>query len=523
MPLNRRTFLKHSALGALQLGILSQLPASAGAPGYLKRGQLPRSSPESRDISSEAILNFVGAVGDSNLHSLMIVKSGHVVAEGWWAPYAPELKHTLYSLSKSFTSTAIGFAVNEGKLTVNDKVVSFFPDKLPPKVSEYLAGMRIRDLLTMSTGHSKDTVGHFREPQNTDWVRAFLAQPVDHEPGTHFVYNSGATYMLSAILQKVTGQNLTSFLKPRLFVPLDITDTDWETDPAGIEAGGWGLRVKTEDIAKFGQLYLQEGKWKGRNILPASWIKEASTAHIMQPGEEKDRPGSDWLQGYGYQFWRCRHNGYRGDGAYGQYCIVMPEQQMVIAITSETSDMQRILNHAWKHLLSPGKKTAGSRALGQKLKSLALPLPKGTATSSLVSELDGSRFTTGPNTLGIQEIGLSIRGKSGAISIIDDKGAHPLKFGINEWAAGETGMAIEWLKLVPTAIPGNPPLQTRGTAFWKDDRTLELTCRFIDTAHYMRLTLSFRGNTLTAAFEKSISVISNDAKPYVMIEGTRMG
>ncbi len=520
MAIDRRTFLIQSALGALHFGVLTRLYGQETS--FLKKGALLRSSPEKQGISSQSILGFVNAINESNVHSLMVVKNGHVIAEGWWAPYAPEFKHTLYSLSKSFTSTAIGLAVNDGKLNVDDKVVSFFPDKLPAEVSQNLADMRIRHLLSMSTGHARDTTGQLRESADGDWVKAFLEQPVAHQPGTHFVYNSGATYMLSAILQKVTGQNLTSYLKPRLFAPLNITDFDWETDPAGIETGGWGLRVKTEDIARFGQLYLQEGQWNGKTILPAAWVKEAVTAHIMQPGKEEDRPNSDWLQGYGYQFWRCRHNAFRGDGAYGQYCVVMPEQQMVIAITSETGNMQSILNHAWEHLLSPAKETGSQAALKQKLAALALTLPTGSKISPALSRVNGSRFSTESNPLKISRMNFRINEKEGTLVIKDSTGQHKIDFGINEWRKGETGMAIEWLKLIPTAIPGNPSLKTRASAFWKDVNNLEITCRFIDTAHYMRVTCTFEEKGLTAEFRKSVSIINNDLKPYAVIKGDKI-
>ncbi|MBW7461807.1 serine hydrolase, partial [Paenibacillus sepulcri] len=152
-----------------------------------------------------------------------------------------------------------------------------------------------------------------------------LAAPVEHEPGTHFVYNSGATYMLSAILQKVTGQTLLEYLQPRLIEPLGIKGAAWDVCPRGINVGGWGLNVTTEDIARFGQLYLQKGMWNGQRLLTEEWIAEATSSQISNG----DGGVNDWAQGYGYQFWRCRHGVYRGDGAFGQFCIVMPEQDAV--------------------------------------------------------------------------------------------------------------------------------------------------------------------------------------------------
>ncbi len=523
MPVNRRIFLKQSLFGALQLGVLAELYAQPTP----AKGGFPRSTPEAQGIRSRAILDFVNAVDDTGLHSLMIVRNGSVVAEGWWAPYAPELRHTLYSLSKSFTATGIGLAAAEGRLTVADKVVSFFPDKLPATVSEHLANMRIKDLLTMSTGHASDVVGQFRAAGNDDWIRAFLAQPVTYPPGTHFVYNSGATYMLSAILQQLTGETLIAYLTPRLFGPLGITGMDWETDPNGICTGGWGLRVTTEDIARFGQLYLQEGNWNGKQLLPADWVKEASAAHIMQPGDEQARPASDWLQGYGYQFWRCRNNAYRGDGAYGQYCIVLPEHQLVIAITSETPDMQGVLNQVWKFLLPegaaklPGEKNA-AKPLTQRLKTLSLPIPRALATSPLAAGITGRQYGMTANDLGIQTIALQLSGKQAVFSVTDAAGAHPIRTGINEWVSGDTDLAIEWLKLFPSPIPGNPRLQTRATGAWKDHQTFEMTIRFVDTAHYMRVTCRFEGETIRVGLLRSIAIISKEASAEKILEGKRV-
>ncbi len=282
---------------------------------FAQSPSLPRSTPESQGIASQAILQFIDKADREadSLHSFMLVRHGHVVAEGWWTPYDAKSKHELYSLSKSFTSTAVGLAVAEGKLSVEDRVVSFFPDDVPSDASENLKAMRVRDLLTMSTGHTSEA----RLGPNAIWTKAFLAQPVVHTPGEHFMYNTPATYMLSAIVQKQTGQTVLDYLKPRLFEPLGIEEPTWGNSPQGVSLGGYGLNVRTEDIAKFGQLYLQKGMWNGKQLIPAEWI-EAATSRQVSNGQDAK---SDWAQGYGYQFWRCRGGHYRGDGAFGQYCV----------------------------------------------------------------------------------------------------------------------------------------------------------------------------------------------------------
>src|SRR4051812_11432229 len=270
---------------------------------------LPRSTPEQQGIASSAILDFVTAADSAidAMNSVIIVRHGQVVAEGWWAPYDSATPHVLYSLSKSFTSTAVGLAVAEARFSLDDAVLSFFPDDAPSQPSDNLRAMRVRDLLRMNTGQVTEP-SLFVPADSTlraaSWVRRFLAHPVAFKPGTHFLYNSPATYMLSAIVQKTTGQTVLDYLRPRLFEPLGFESPTWIASPQGISAGAFGLFARTEEIAKFGQLYLQKGQWNGRQLVPAAWVEEA-TARQTSNGSS---PTSDWDQGYGYQFWRCRHN-----------------------------------------------------------------------------------------------------------------------------------------------------------------------------------------------------------------------
>ncbi|TWT39295.1 serine hydrolase domain-containing protein [Blastopirellula retiformator] len=306
---------------------------------------LPRSTPEAEGVSSAGIQAFIEAADQeiSSLHSFMLVRHGKVVAQAWWAPEAADKPHVLWSLSKSFTSTAVGLAIADGKLSLDDKVVKFFPNLTPKDPSENLKAMTVRDLLTMNAGHHDEL--NWREQPH--WAKAFLNHPVPHKPGTHFRYNTPATYMLSVIVQKVTGETVLDYLTPRLFEPLGISKPVWDQSPQGESIGGYGLYLKTEDIAKFGQLYLQKGKWNGQQIISADWIAMATSKQVPNG----DTPDSDWNQGYGFQFWRCRHNAFRGDGRDGQLCIVLPDQDAVIAITANTSDMKAELNVVWDHLL----------------------------------------------------------------------------------------------------------------------------------------------------------------------------
>jgi CubicO group peptidase (beta-lactamase class C family) len=318
----------------------------AVAPAALAAGSaLPRSTPEAQGVSSAGIREFVETADRQviAMHSFMLVRHGKVIAECWWKPEAADKPHVLWSLSKSFTSTAVGLAVAEGKLSVDDPVLNFFPQDAPAEPSDKLKAMRVRDLLTMSTGHETEA----RFSTNEPWVRTFLAHPVPHKPGTHFLYNTPGSHMLSAIVGRVTGQTVLAYLKPRLFEPLGIDNPEWGASPQGDTIGGYGLFLRAEDIAKFGQLCLQKGKWNGKQLVPASWVEQATSKQVSNGSD----PARDWDQGYGFQFWRCRHGAFRGDGMNGQFCIVLPHQDAVVVMTANTRDMQAQLNVVWDKLL----------------------------------------------------------------------------------------------------------------------------------------------------------------------------
>jgi CubicO group peptidase (beta-lactamase class C family) len=319
----------------------------AAAPLALAGAPLPRGTPEAQGVSSPAVLDFVQAVDHINtLHSFMVLRHGHVIAEGWWKPDAADKPHVLHSLSKSFNSTAVGLAIAEGKLSLDDPVLKFFPDQAPAEPSENLKTMTVRDLLTMTCGHDTEAKGGPGGPS----VKTFLAHPVPHKPGTHFQYNTLGSYTLSAIVTKVTGQTELEFLKPRLFEPLGIDNPRWDSSPEGNSLGGYGLYLRTEDVAKFGQLYLQKGKWNGKQLVPERWVEQATSKQVPNDREGHSKIGIDWVQGYGFQFWRCTHNAFRGDGANGQLCVVIPDKDAVIAITAGTGEFQNEMNAIWEKL-----------------------------------------------------------------------------------------------------------------------------------------------------------------------------
>jgi len=480
-----------------------------------KSKAFPTSEPEAQGVSSASIDSFLNAVGRSKneFHSFMFLRHGKVIAQGWWNPYGPELRHSLYSCSKSFTSTAIGFAVSEKLLSVNDKVISFFPGSLPDSVSTYLSSLTVKDLLTMSVGQEPDPTAKLAMGSD-NWVKDFLALPIKYTPGSKFLYNTMATYTLSAIVQKVTGQKEVDYLKPRLFDPLGIKGIDWEVNTQGVNTGGWGLRVKTEDLAKMGQLYLQKGMWNGKQILPKAWVEEATTFKIDQaPGvAQSKKDSSDWMQGYCYQFWRCRHNAFRADGAFGQYIIVMPDQDAVIAITSETPNMQDELNLVWQYLLPaiqpqalPADKSA-EKNLKVHLATLSLPpLPNAASGNTSLSKT----FTIYNNDLKIKSISLKSNDNSCDFTLNVDTAKYTFKLASGKWQTGETEMQGPYLLLgAKEDFSILSPYKVEGSYGWKDANTLQLKLRYIESPHTEIITLHFNDKQLNADVEYSFNYSS---------------
>jgi CubicO group peptidase (beta-lactamase class C family) len=469
-----------------------------------RRTPLPRSTPEAQGVSSAALLRLVDAM-DARLHdahSVMVVRHGHVVAEGWWAPYSADAPHSLFSVSKSFTSAAVGFAVEEGLVGLDDRVVDLLPDDLPPIVPDNLAAMRVRHLLTMTTGHATDTVGTLTEHEH-DWTKTLLRQPVPLAPGTTFVYDTGATHLLSAILQRRTGERLLDFLTPRLLEPLGIEDATWEQSPVGVDAGGWGLSITTEDIAAFGLTYLDGGRWRGRQVVPAGWVAE-STAVQVANGD--GLPGSDWAQGYGYQFWRSQHGAYRADGAFGQVSIAVPEHDTLLVMTAGLDEMQTQLDVVWEHLLPAlepstalGSGTAlpddaaALAALAIRLSSLAIDPPEGAPSGATSDRVSGRAYGLPRNSAGLRSVALDQRGEHTTLVVVDAHGEHTIEVGSGGWSRGRSSLLAE--RETPIAAAGA----------WVDDAVYLVRIIQTETPFSVTIALDFLGDEVTVDVEQNVS------------------
>ncbi|MEQ4210308.1 serine hydrolase domain-containing protein [Actinopolymorpha sp. B9G3] len=457
---------------------------------------LPASSPAAQGVDACGIGTFLDAIEAAPAiepHSLMVLRHGHVVASGWWAPYSPDRLHLLYSLSKSFTSTAAGFAVAEGLVRLDDPVVSYFPEFEAEITDPRSRAMRVRHVASMASGHVAETMERAAALDPDEIVRGFLLLPPDREPGTVFAYNQPATYSLATIVQKVTGQTLTEYLRPRLFDPLGIGEVVWRQHPAGRDIGFSGLHATTDAIARLGLLYLQGGVWEGRQLLPAAWVAEATRSHVSNAGE----PNPDWQRGYGFQFWMSRH-GYRGDGAYGQFCVVLPDHDAVIAMTAATVDMQALLDAMWEHLVPAlGAAPLDGRdgedaALAQRLSRLELPTAPGKpAPPADPGTWSGAEFAPDGGACADQPTLTRVVVAPGEdegwrVSLVEDGGTVELRPNATDtpgWCV-DAGPAAP----VPTALSGG----------WTNPDTLTVEVVFLETPHRLVVTCSLASRTFTA-------------------------
>jgi hypothetical protein len=298
-------------------------------------------------------------------------------------------------------------------------------------------------------------------------------------------------------VQKVTGQTVRDYLGPRLFEPLGIGNPTWETSAQGISLGGFGLSVRTEDIAAFGQLYLQKGQWQGRQLVPAAWVEAATSLQIANGSD----PASDWDQGYGYQFWRCRHGFYRGDGAFGQFCLVLPQEDAVVAITAATRDLPSVLDLVWERLLpafQDGPLPAdpeGDRKLAGTLAGLTLPTQRGQAGSPVAARIGGRRYVFPENPQHLESVALEPAGEGGSVVIRARVGGNDARIvcGQGSWVKGSLDGAA-----------GPVPIASCG-AWTSDDTYTARLCRY-RTPFLTTYDLRFAGDELIVESEDNVSL-----------------
>ena len=480
-------------------------------PGPRNPPEMAQATPESQGVPSAAIGRWIEACEKEldAMHGFVIVRHGRTIAEGSWRPFDTLTKpHMLYSHSKSFTSTAIGFLVDDGKLDLDARVVDLFPDKVPAEPSENLKSLRLRDLLAMNVG--ADDTCHGASDPGGDWERQFLSAAFSAKPGMRFRYDSLATYMLSAIVRRTSGKDLMEFLKERLFDKIGIGPVTSSTSPEGISCGGWGMYMTTRDIARFGQFLLQGGVWNGERILSSEWVKLATSRQTWcgraSSQAEAAASASDWAQGYGFQFWRCRHMAFRADGANGQFTIVLPEQDAVVSIHAGLGDMQKELNLVWEHLLPamgnalPENPTA-AKTLRECCASLTLP-PLSGAKDDVPEGALGRMVAISVNPRGVRAVRLDRADGGLRLSFEARAGMCEIPVGLGDWKTGEIRIDSEKYEGLGAYIGTHP---TAASAAVEKDGALHVRVHFTDAPG--RMDLFFRSENGELAVNGRLDVM----------------
>ncbi len=434
---------------------------------------LTRSTPEEQGVPSETIFKFFKLVEEKgyDVHGLMMIRHGKVIAEHWWAPYAPQYQHAMYSATKTFTGTAVGFAVQEGLLHIEDRVTSFFPDLLPDTISPQLAGLTVKHLLTMSVGHASMSYAGSGDSQ----VRSFLAARFAHEPGTSFAYNITASHMLSHIITKVSGVSLYEYLKPRLLDPLDIEDVIWEMDNDGYNMGNGGTHMKTSDLAKMGLFLLNKGKWNGKQLLDPKWIEAATTPHIYQHPEktpdEIENAADDGSQGYGYQIWMGRNHSYRAIGGQNQLIMVIPEYDFILVCHSSIGDeagFNKLIYDMLPSMRDKKLKADKSFNLNEAIAGYSIKRPFEGASASKVT-MSTRCYQMKENTPGIRSVLFRFDASGNCYLTFVTPGAiHNIPFGLDSWSYGMTDRSLSIARTVYPNTMGVTPVRTAGICSWTD-------------------------------------------------------
>ena len=451
-----------------------------------------KATPESQGVSSAVIEGVIEEFGKLDfMKGLIILRHGKMICDCFWSPFEKEVPQALWSLSKSFTSCAVGLAQQEGLLTIDTPLVDFFPEYRSCVADEKMFKVTLRDLLTMRSGHKQCAFAFARADSAGDWVRGFLSSPLEYEPGTRFVYNSLATYMLSAVIRRQSGLNVREYLMPRLFEPLSITPGPWDSCPAGTNYGGFGLHLTTMDIAKFAQLILQKGKWQGVRLLPEDYLEEAVKPHADNSMNEHP----DWKCGYGFQFWRSRH-GFRGDGACGQYALMLPEADMAIAINSSMSDMGRILDILWEKLLPVVKSVPleENDSAQARLEKVCRNLRIFPAENSLQVRKNDCSFVFHPNAAGIEKGSLVFDGKMCTLTLKTPHGDEKIHAGFGHFQ--KSTIQIQDFRPHPVGA----------CARWKDENTLEISVMHLDGTFRDTWEILFKENTAEFRWQTKCSL-----------------
>jgi CubicO group peptidase (beta-lactamase class C family) len=470
---------------------------------------IEKTAPTNVGIEPKQVMLMYDSLMNSDLteiHHVVVMVDGKIVSELHPKPFRAEHRHTLYSVSKTFTAVAMGLLVDDGLLSVEDTFGKFFPEYMNDEIDPRLREIKVKDILTMRSGFK--TQGGMRNSQE-HWIKYYLSRPLFANPGTRYSYDSIETYLLSAIVQKITGKTVLDLLNERVFGPMGITDAEWELCPDGIVVGGWGIYISSHSQALFGQLLLQQGEWNGKQLISKEWVKEMMTVRVVRDAND-----------YGYQVWLCEYPGaWRADGAFGQYIIMVPQKNMVVVLNQCSRskgwpERGNIWNTVVKNALNCTieAKPAELKALADYEESAQLPVLAGDSTNVIAKRYNGKTFALDKNKLGWKSVKFGFADGKTVLTVVDAEGK-------------ESNIELGYKKWITSALAGFPhysisakgrfsgltgPFYTGSCYAWNAGN-FEAKIHYVNWITSLKLTFNFDGKNMTVYGEENFT-----AKPFVM-------
>ena len=477
-------------------------------PDYWPTDGWKTSTPEEQGISSKALAEAVKFIQeeDFHVHSMTVIRNGYIVADAYFYPYAPGFMHDLASCTKSFTSTLIGIALKDGHIeSLDQPLLSFFPERTAANLDERKMAITLEDVLMMSSGlecHAEPVeVTLFQMMGSQDWIQFMLDLPMSDEPGARFVYCSGGSHLLSAIIHETTGMDALAFARLHLFGPLGITDVAWPYDPQGINNHGWGdLHLSPHDMAKLGYLYLNNGMWDGQQILSPEWVSAATNRHVSFRLRR-------YFNGYGYQWWTDTSGFYGARGRGGQRIIVVPETNMVIVFTGGDGSRRAENKRARlvKTILIPAAESRGALpenpeafASLQSVVRNAARAPEGDrkpapALPRMAAEISGRTYALENNRFGLVTCSLSFDKQDEALFHLT---LNPAITGMDEL---ELPVGLDNMFRITPGGRFGLPVAMKG--FWQTDNTFVIHFDEIGNINNWRISMTFEGAGIDVLME----------------------
>ena len=462
-------------------------------------------TPAECGIPYECVHKFIDMMEQRRtmLHGFAFLRGDKIFAEGYFAPFHKDFLHRMYSTSQTYTSMAIGALIGEGKISLDDPVYKFFPDKVPENMHPYIAEHTIRHLLMMSTAFDRETYGRFVG----DWEYSFFNSPPQVHPGARFKYDTCGTYMLDCIVERVTGKPFLEYLKDVALREIGFSEDAWcIQSPDGRSWGGSGVIATLRDTVRFATLVKNKGVAHGKQLLPADYIEDATSHHIW------DRGGTPALydgRGYGYKIWMAYENGYAFLGMGCECALVLPDKDLVAVFIGDTQGDPNYGNafDAFKECISDNvcqpyaADPAAQAALEERLSALKVPVPEGQASSPVMEQINGKEFELFNNPMQIQTVRFEFNGDGGVMYYKTLRGDKQIPFGMASNVQFKFPEKHYYDRQIN--LPANRELNAFASAVWTAENNLLLRVYIADNSMgNLKANFTFDGEKIAVRMDK---------------------